>query len=221
MKYPVNEIFQTVQGEGSFAGTPAVFVRLQGCNVGCPWCDTKHTWALNPAREVALDLMLAKGEDGSDEWAQMTADDVLAIVLNFTARHVVITGGEPCQYDLLPLTAALVGAERTVQVETSGTAEIRVHGSTWITVSPKLNMPGGLLVRCDAMARADEVKHPVGKRADVDKLDALLQESKAPPVPIWLQPLSMSRAATAACIEEATRRDYRVSVQMHKYLQVR
>ena len=52
MHYPINEIFQTIQGEGVFTGVPAIFVRLQGCPVGCPWCDTRHTWVVDPAREV-------------------------------------------------------------------------------------------------------------------------------------------------------------------------
>lgn len=43
MQYPINEIFQTLQGEGVFTGVPAIFVRLQRCPVGCSWCDTKHT----------------------------------------------------------------------------------------------------------------------------------------------------------------------------------
>ncbi len=44
MQYPINEMFQTLQGEGYFTGVPAIFIRLQGCPVGCSWCDTKHTW---------------------------------------------------------------------------------------------------------------------------------------------------------------------------------
>ena len=40
----INEIFDTIQGEAYFTGTPATFIRLQGCPVGCAWCDTKHTW---------------------------------------------------------------------------------------------------------------------------------------------------------------------------------
>ena len=41
----INEIFDTIQGEAFYTGTPATFIRLQGCPVGCHWCDTKHTWS--------------------------------------------------------------------------------------------------------------------------------------------------------------------------------
>ncbi len=52
MQYPINEMFQTLQGEGYFTGVPAIFIRLQGCPVGCAWCDTKHTWEKLEDREV-------------------------------------------------------------------------------------------------------------------------------------------------------------------------
>ena len=44
MKYAINEIFKSIQGEGSYTGSPVMFIRLQGCSVGCAWCDTKHSW---------------------------------------------------------------------------------------------------------------------------------------------------------------------------------
>jgi 7-carboxy-7-deazaguanine synthase len=53
MQYPINEMFQTLQGEGYFTGVPAIFIRLQGCPVGCAWCDTKHTWDKLEDREVS------------------------------------------------------------------------------------------------------------------------------------------------------------------------
>src|ERR1700757_4021814 len=62
MRLPLNELFETVQGEGSKTGTPSTFVRLQGCDVGCPWCDTKHTWTLED--ECRLEVVL--GKTGSD-----------------------------------------------------------------------------------------------------------------------------------------------------------
>ena len=60
---PITEIFETIQGEATWTGTPSVFVRLQGCDVGCPWCDTKYSWSLDPAKEVALSAMLSKLDD--------------------------------------------------------------------------------------------------------------------------------------------------------------
>lgn len=105
MQYPINEMFQTLQGEGYFTGVPAIFIRLQGCPVGCAWCDTKHTWEKLEDREVSLFSILAKTKE-SDKWGAASSEDLLAVIgrQGYTARHVVITGGEPCIHDLLPLT---------------------------------------------------------------------------------------------------------------------
>jgi len=218
---PVNEIFQTIQGEATWTGTPAVFVRLQGCPVGCAWCDTKHTWPLLDANAIKPVLMLAKTSDSVD-FARMDVGAILAVVQGFEARHVVITGGEPCERDLVALTAALLEAGRSVQVETSGTAWVRVAPATFVTVSPKLDMPGGRLVRLDALKRADEIKHPVGKMSDWDKLvSRVLDRIPAPRSGVWLQPLSQNKTATALCVQLATAYGHRVSIQTHKYLGVR
>lgn len=69
MQYPINEMFQTLQGEGYFTGVPAIFIRLQGCPVGCAWCDTKHTWDKLADREVSLFSILAKTKE-SDKWGR-------------------------------------------------------------------------------------------------------------------------------------------------------
>lgn len=220
MSYPVNEIFETVQGEAHFTGTPAVFVRLQGCDVGCPWCDTKHTWPVNPTEEVPIAAMMAKDRDGQT-WADMSAEQIAEAVSEFRARHVVITGGEPCNYELSPLCAALLAAGRTVQIETSGTRTVNASGSVWVTVSPKIGMPGGFKVRADAIERADEIKFPVGKPTDVDTLKGLLREHRWRPSLVWLQPLSRSEKATKLAIEAATENGWRVSIQTHHLIGVR
>lgn len=108
MKYQINEMFQTLQGEGYFTGVPAVFIRLQGCPVGCAWCDTKHTWDKAEDREVSLDGVLAKTKE-SDKWGSATCDELLEMIKRqgCTVHQVVITGGEPCIHDLLPLTSLL------------------------------------------------------------------------------------------------------------------
>ncbi len=214
---PVNEIFETVQGEATFAGTPAVFVRLHGCDVGCPWCDTKYTWKLDEAKEVEFDVMLGKSNDDRFAWADET--ELADHMLTYRSRHVVLTGGEPCDHDLMALTRAISMRGRKPQVETSGTREIKVSRETWVTVSPKMDMPGGYKVLGSALTRANEIKMPVGKPADVAKLKALLDGR--PNCPVWLQPLSQSEKATKLCIEAATENGWRISCQVHKYIGVR
>ena len=222
MNLLVNEIFESIQGEASFAGAPSVFVRLQGCCVGCPWCDTKHTWATRPEDETSLGAVLDKSGDAGG-YAAVDVDDLTDLLVSrFRARHVVITGGEPALYDLTRLSSSLLALGRSVQLETSGTEALRIDAGAWVTVSPKISMPGGREVRGDVLARADEIKMPVGKPADIDELVALLaRHGVTPATPIWLQPLSMSSKATALCMEAVIARQWRLSVQVHKFLGAR
>ena len=114
--YRVNEIFYSIQGEGEFAGTPAVFVRFSGCNLACPWCDTDHSHA-----------------------EEMTCDELEEAVRGLLAGHdgaiVVLTGGEPALqlHEDEPLFS---GFASRICIETNGT--LPVPGWVdWITVSPK------------------------------------------------------------------------------------
>lgn len=222
MRYPINEMFQTLQGEGYFTGVPAIFIRLQGCPVGCAWCDTRYSWDKLAVRQVPLARALAKQKE-SNSWGMADPQDLLAAIhrYGYTARHVVITGGEPCLYDLTPLTSLLEEKGFICQIETSGTHEVRCTLSSWVTVSPKVNMRAGWPVLSQALERADEIKHPVGRARDIDVLDALLQtltENKRRI--ISLQPVSQKEEATRLCIETCITRNWRLSVQMHKYLNI-
>jgi len=97
----VHSIFDTIQGEGPFSGVPAVFVRLAGCNLRCPLCDTDYT----SVREV------------------MEIDTIVKTVaaLAFPSRLVVITGGEPFRQNIRPLVVELLLKQFKVQIETNGT----------------------------------------------------------------------------------------------------
>jgi len=98
----VAEVFYSIQGEGATAGLPAVFVRLQGCSVGCAWCDTKYSWDPEAGSVVELDALV---EEASA----------------YPCRRAVVTGGEPLESPtFVPLLRALSGRGFSIEVETSG-----------------------------------------------------------------------------------------------------
>ena len=218
-KYKINELFETIQGEGAFTGQPSIFLRLQGCPVGCSWCDTKHTWEINLSDEVEHSIMTNKTAE-SDHWAALTTADILAIFNSkqFKAKHIVITGGEPCMVDLTPLCSVLESHGYSCQIETSGTFEIQTTENCWVTVSPKVNMKGGYKILTSAMQRANEIKHPVATEQHVDDLKALLIEHKVIEKPIYLQPISQKERATQLAIKTCIENNWRLSIQVHKYI---
>ena len=118
----VNEIYETIQGEGLLAGTPSLFIRLQGCNLRCPWCDQPESL----------------GEGGR----VLKVEEILSRARSSRARHAVITGGEPFLSPGLPsLVKDLLDLGFTVQIETNGTLWNRdldpFAPSLHITCSPK------------------------------------------------------------------------------------
>ena len=219
--YKLNEMFETIQGEGAHTGVPSVFIRLQKCAVGCAWCDTKQTWYVNPQDETSVAQVLSKTSE-CPTWCSVSAEQLVSLYRErYNAKHVVITGGEPCEYDLLPLTEAFEAIGCDCQIETSGTAEVRVTESTWVTVSPKINMKGKLPILASALKRANEIKHPVGSSKDIEQLEQLLSEHDTrDDVTICLQPISQKPRATQLCIETCIAKNWRLSIQTHKYLDI-
>lgn len=219
--YPVNNIYTCIQGEGVQTGVAMVLVRLHGCAVGCPWCDTKETWAFAPADERPT-LPEVMGQNGRFTWADS------ATIAAYIAQHhpgprwVLLTGGEPADYRLDTLVKTLHEKGYQVAIETSGTALGHVTAACdWVCVSPKIGMPGGKQVLAEAVASADEIKHVVGKAADIDQLDHLIATMPLKHTAvICLQPISQSRKATDLCIETVQSRGWRLSIQMHKYIGV-
>ncbi|EPE37611.1 queosine biosynthesis [Candidatus Photodesmus katoptron] len=220
--YKVNDIFETIQGEGSLSGIPSVFVRLQGCTVGCSWCDTKDTWNVNFQNQCDLNEILNKTYP-SESWCLSSAQEIIDVYRKrgFLAKHIVITGGEPCIYDLRPLLNGFEIIGCSCQIETSGTSEIRVSKRTWVTVSPKFLMKNKLPVLNSALYRADEIKYPVAVEKDIKKLDKLLSSIKiSDKTIISLQPVSQKTHATELCIRTCIQRNWRLSIQSHKYLNI-
>ena len=111
------EIFYSVQGEGTWTGTPAVFVRLAGCNLSCAFCDTDY--ALKFIASVADVVARVRAEGGA-------------------CPMVILTGGEPlAQRETRALIDALRADGRRVHIESNGTLPTDLPADVWLTVSPK------------------------------------------------------------------------------------
>lgn len=219
-RYKINEIFESLQGEGAHTGVPAIFVRLQGCPVGCSWCDTKHTWDVDPDRQKSASDVMAQQRESAD-WFEVDSDQLLAIFRDkgYTAKVVILTGGEPCMYDLTEISANLINSGYAVHVETSGTFDVVVDEKAWVTVSPKVDMKGGYAVLDSALNRADEIKHPIAMEKHVEELDELLNRLDTERKPlIYLQPISQQQRATELAIKTCIARNWRLSLQTHKFI---
>jgi Organic radical activating enzymes len=197
---PVVETFHSLQGEGLHAGRSAFFLRLGGCTVGCPWCDTKHSW---PAE--------AHPQQSVDSLAAATAEAASA-----GAAFVVITGGEPLHHQLDALTTAIRRVcSLPVHLETSGVDPLS-GAPDWITLSPKRHSPP----RAEVLQACDELKVVVHEPADL--LFAEVVATQAPQATWLLQPGWSSEEGQELAIAMARRNSrWRLSLQSHKWLGVR
>lgn len=170
MRFTIHETFYTFQGEGVNLGRAAFFIRTQGCDQECPWCDAAGTWhkRFKPTdlRKATPEELAAQVEDEAPEGAM-----------------VVITGGEPCMYDLDPLIQLLIADGREVAIETAGHRPLP-RSPAWITCSPK---PFAAHPTPETVARAHEWKIIV---SDEQSLDDGLEciEDRAPGSTVWLHP---------------------------------
>lgn len=102
----VHSIFDTIQGEGTYAGVPATFVRLAGCNLDCRWCDTMYTEGRQSMSAVEL---------------------VCKVLLLPPRKIVVITGGEPYRQDFRQFALLMISEGRRIQIETNGLIHLDWH----------------------------------------------------------------------------------------------
>ena|SRR5690606_35243166 len=194
---PLMEAFYTIQGEGTFSGHPAYFIRLGGCDVGCVWCDVKDSWEVG-------------------KWPLQSIEDIVAGAMAYPGRLVVITGGEPLLYPLAPLTALLKEKGFIINLETSGTHNFSGNFD-WVCFSPKkFKAPHPSIYE-----RADELKVIIFHKSDfefAEKHAALVN----PRCKMILQPeWSKADKFTKPIIEYVKNHpNWKISLQTHKFMDI-
>ncbi|MCD1259115.1 radical SAM protein [Paenibacillus athensensis] len=215
IRIPMVEIFETVEGEGTRAGFPTIFVRLFGCNLRCTWCDTKYSYPPAEAEHV------------------MTIEEIVAAVGRYRSRHICLTGGEPLLYGdrSLALIEALAALEQVddLHVETNGAIDLAPFLQA--VASPKVRyvmdyklpdsgeatrmLPGNLAL----LRPQDELKFVVGSQADFDAAVRLLREHPiaAQPLfsPVW-ETMPPRRLAELILAEGLSR--VKLNMQLHKII---
>jgi 7-carboxy-7-deazaguanine synthase len=201
----VNEIFYSIQGEGTRAGRPCVFVRLTGCPLRCVWCDTAYAF---------------------DEGERRSEDEVVAAAEAYPARLLCLTGGEPlAQAAAFPLVTRLLDRGFEVVVETSGHVPLGKLDPRAVAVMD-VKTPGSSESQrmdwsnLDRLRPTDEVKFVLDGRADYEWSRDVVRERRLheratvlfSPVHAVLDPGALGRWI----LEDGLA--VRLQVQLHKYL---
>ena len=194
---PVVETFHSIQGEGVWTGTNAFFIRLGGCDVVCPWCDTKHSW--NARRHP-----------------QRLTADLIAEAKAVNPAIVVITGGEPLMHDLSSLSNGLRVAGLRVPLETSGAPPFSGNFD-WVPFSPKRFKPPHESI----YSRVSELKVIVSGQADLswaeDQVTKIPTDAVRLLQPEWGTPDSYSLIFEYVLSHP----EWRISLQTHKFTNIR
>lgn len=201
----VNEIFHSIQGEGTRTGLPCVFVRLTGCHLRCTWCDTEYAFF---------------------EGGWMTLDEVCERVAGYRCRRVELTGGEPLlQPDALPLMTRLADRGYEVLLETSGAVSIASVDPRVIRIVD-VKCPGSGEVErnhwpnLELLTPRDEVKFVLTDRGDYEwALDVLRRYDLLARCAVLLAPVHGALAPDVlAAWMLADGVDARLGLQLHKLI---
>ncbi len=194
--FPIMEEFYTIQGEGFYTGTASYFIRIGGCDVGCPWCDVKESWDADIHKLILVDNLVEKVKNKSN--------------------IAIITGGEPLMWNLDYLTSELQKNGIRTHIETSGSSEFSGHWD-WFCLSPKKRkLP---TERC--YKEADELKIVVLNENDF-KFAEKQAEKVTEKCRLYLQPEWSKGEKMIPLIAEYVKRNpkWRISLQTHKYLDI-
>lgn len=209
IKYNVNEIFYSIQGEGSRAGLPCVFVRMQGCLLRCTWCDTPY--ALDRKQTEKL----------------MTIEEILAEVESHNCKFLMLTGGEPLeQKNIDELVKAALNRGMEVVIETNGQQDIGKVSEKAVKILD-LKCPGSAMHKkndysnIEKLDNKDEVKFVIKNRQDYDwafekcnEYDLFNRVSEVLMSPVFgeIEPVELANWI----LEDSL--PVRMQMQLHKYI---
>ena len=202
----IHEIYESIQGESSFAGMRCVFVRTTGCNLRCSWCDTEQAFYGG---------------------TRMARSEVLERALSFDAELVEITGGEPLlQPGVLPLMTELCEAGRTVLLETSGERDVsavdpRVHKIMDLKAPASNECHRNRYENLEHLTERDEIKFVLQDRADYEWMRQTMADHGLSEGPARLLASCVFGKLSPKKLVEwvlADGLDVRVQLQMHKYI---
>jgi 7-carboxy-7-deazaguanine synthase len=167
----ITEIFNSIQGEGTRAGLPCIFVRLTGCNLRCKWCDTAY--AFHGGKKMSVEEVVSRVDELSGR-----IGGKMAVPL------VELTGGEPLlQEEIYPLADQLLSLGYTVMIETSGERFIGRLPKEVIKIvdvkCPDSGEPDTFEVRnLEELSANDEVKFVISSRRDYEFAREFTREQK-------------------------------------------
>ena len=191
------EDFYTIQGEGSFQGHAAYFIRLGGCDVGCVWCDVKESWSMEAHPKVEIGDITSRTKESG-------------------AAIAVVTGGEPAMHDLFALTAGLKNAGLRTHIETSGAYPLTGMWD-WICLSPKkFKIPDPSVYQ-----KAQELKIIVYNKSDFEWAENEASKVSAG-CRLFLQPEWSKEKEMVPLIIDYVKSHPRwaISLQVHKYMNI-
>ena len=194
---PIMEHFFTIQGEGTYSGRAAYFIRLAGCDIGCVWCDVKESWDSELHPILGIDYLVSEIE-------------------KTTVDFVVITGGEPALYNLAPFIKKLKTQKIEVAIETSGCYELKGIVD-WYCFSPKkFKAPCN-----EAYQLANELKIVINHPSDLAWAEKHAEKVTSS-CKLYLQPeWSKSDSLLPLIIEFVkSNNKWRISLQTHKFMHI-
>ena len=194
---PLMEEFYSLQGEGFHTGKAAYFLRIGGCDVGCSFCDVKESWNrdLHPLTSV---------------------DDMISHILDYKANTVVVTGGEPCLYNLYYLCHQLENHRILRHIETSGSEPLSGTWD-WICFSPK----NGTIIHPEFYLQADELKMIIRTKEDFAWAEHNASKVNKDCICYLQAEWSQVKIITPAIVDYILKNPkWKISLQSHKYIRI-